>query len=72
MTWSLEEIMEEVEVLENSIKQLKFDLSKLCWYMRGGLTLSEAYELSHEDREVISQLIQENLDTAKKTGQPFW
>lgn len=40
--------------------------------MRGGLTLSEAYELSYEDREVISKLIEENLETAKKTGQPFF
>lgn len=72
MTWSIDEIMEEVKVLENSVKQFKFDLSRLCWYMRGGLTLSEAYELSHEDRQVISQLIEDNLETAKKTGQPFF
>jgi len=72
LTWSLEQIMEEVKVLENSVKQLKFDLSRMCWYMRGGLTYSEAFDLSYEDREVISQLIEENLETAKKTGQPFF
>lgn len=40
--------------------------------MRGGLTISEAYELSQEDRELISDLIKENLETSKKTGQPFF
>jgi|TARA_R110002153_G_scaffold7509_7_gene33726 hypothetical protein len=40
--------------------------------MRGGLTLSEAYELSIEDREIMAQLIKENLETANKTGQPYW
>lgn len=40
--------------------------------MRGGLSLSEAYELSPDEREIIARLIKENLDTAKKTGQPFW
>jgi hypothetical protein len=40
--------------------------------MRGGLSLSEAYELSPDEREIIAHLIKENLDTAKKTGQPFW
>lgn len=44
----------------------------MCWYMRGGLSLTEAYDLSHEDREVISRLIKENLETAKKINQPFW
>jgi hypothetical protein len=40
--------------------------------MRGGLSLSEAYDLSPEEREIIARLVKENLDTAKKTGQPFW
>jgi hypothetical protein len=40
--------------------------------MRGGLSLTEAYELSPEDRDVIIKLINENLETAKKTNQPFW
>jgi hypothetical protein len=40
--------------------------------MRGGLSLTEAYDLSPEDREIISTLIKENLETAKKINQPFW
>jgi hypothetical protein len=40
--------------------------------MRGGLSLSEAYDLSPDEREIIARLVKENLDTAKKTGQPFW
>tara|TARA_B100000497_G_C7484192_1_gene296982 strand:- start:27 stop:221 length:195 start_codon:yes stop_codon:yes gene_type:complete len=64
--------MEEVEVLENSVKQFKYDLSKLCWYMRGSVSLTEMYETCHEDREVMSQLVQDNLETAKKTQQPFF
>jgi hypothetical protein len=61
-----------VEILEQQSKQIKFDLAKLCWFMRGGLSMTEAYDLTPEDREIISTLIKENLDTAKKTGQPFW
>jgi hypothetical protein len=61
-----------VEILEQQSQQIKFDLAKLCWFMRGGLSMTEAYDLTPEDREIISTLIKENLDTAKKTGQPFW
>jgi hypothetical protein len=53
-------------------KQLKFHLFKLAWYMRGGATISEMFESTPEDREVISEVIKENLKTAKETGQPFW
>lgn len=40
--------------------------------MRGGLSLSEAYDTSPEDREIIAKLIEENLETSKKINQPFW
>ena len=45
---------------------------KVCWFMRGGVTLQEAYGLAPSDREIVSQLVKENMDTTKKTGQPFF
>ncbi len=40
--------------------------------MRGGISHKEALNLSPEDREIISKLVKENMDTTKKTGQPFF
>jgi len=40
--------------------------------MRGGVTIDEAYALSIEDREIISKVIEENLETTKKSGLPFF
>jgi hypothetical protein len=40
--------------------------------MRGGITMDEIYGSSPEDREVLGKVIKDNLDTAKKTGQPFF
>jgi|TARA_R110001592_G_scaffold153472_5_gene381947 hypothetical protein len=51
---------------------MKMELARLCWYMRGGISLEEVYQCGPEDREIFSKLIKENLETAKKTGQPFW
>ena len=58
--------------MENEIKNFKAELFKLAWFMRGGLTLEEMYASTHEDREVMGVIVKDNLDTAKKTGQPFW
>ena len=69
---SLEEILKVVKDMENETKNFKLDLMRLCWYMRGSITLDEIYASNVEDREVMSKLIKENLDTAKKTGQPFF
>lgn len=69
---SLEEILGEVDRMEKETKQYKLELMRLLWYMRGSITLDEIYNASSEDREIMSTLIKENLETAKKTGQPFF
>lgn len=51
---------------------MKYDIAQMCWYMRGGITLSEMYNTSFEDREVIVKLIKENMETTKKTGHPHF
>jgi hypothetical protein len=68
----LPEILREVENLDKESKALKLDLTKICWYMRGGVSLEEAYNLSIEDRQIIADVIKENLETSKKTGMPFF
>lgn len=69
---SVPEVKQEIEKLESEKKSFRYDLLKMCWYMRGGLTLGEAYASTFEEREMIGNLVKENLDTAKKTGQPFF
>ena len=58
--------------MENESKQIRMDLLKICWYMRGGVTYSEAAAMSPQEREIVSGLVKENLETTKKTGQPFF
>ena len=69
---SLEEILKEVDSLDRESKDLKVDLMKLCWYMRGSITLDDAYSLCFEDRQIVSEIIKENLETTKKSGLPFF
>jgi len=58
--------------MDNEVKSLKQDLLKMCWFMRGGVTYEEIVNMSGPEREMMGKLIKENLETAKKTGQPFW
>ena len=58
--------------MEGETKNFKMDLFKMCWYMRGSMTVEEAFITTAEDREIISKIIKENLETAKKTGMPFF
>ena len=58
--------------MDKEVKGLKEDMLKMVWFMRGGLAYSEIVNMSGPERGYINDLIKENLETAKKTGQPFW
>lgn len=68
----LDEINQLVKEMELETKAIKEDLLRICWFMRGGVTISEAYELDLQDREVISKIIESNLETTKESGLPFF
>jgi hypothetical protein len=58
--------------MEGEVKNFKAELYKIAWFMRGGINMSELFESTREDREIMAKIIKENLDVAKKTGQPFF
>jgi hypothetical protein len=67
----LPEILQISEKMDKEVKAIKKDVLKMCWYMRG-LSYSEAMNLSWEEREIVGEIIKENLETTKKTGMPFF
>lgn len=72
MTFSSSEIEQEVKKLEHESKALKKSIYKLSWYMRGALDIEQAFMLDYSDREIISDIIKENLETTKESGLPFF
>jgi hypothetical protein len=58
--------------MDQEAKQITTEVLKLCWYMRGGVTYSEAMNMSTAERDAVSKIIKENLETTKKSGLPFF
>ena len=40
--------------------------------MRGGVTYQEALHMSSIERTIAADIVKDNLETTKKTGQPFF
>jgi hypothetical protein len=40
--------------------------------MRGGITYDEAMQMSESDRNIVNEIVKENLETTKKSGLPFF
>ena len=66
------DIMAYLKEMEKDSKQIKHDVFRLCWYMRGGLTYFEAMTIAPDDKKILGDIIKDNLETTKKTGQPFF
>jgi hypothetical protein len=58
-----------MEKESNGIRQ---EALKLAWYMRGGITYDQVLQLSWNERQMINDIVKENLETTKKSGLPFF
>jgi hypothetical protein len=67
----IEGINQVVREYDDESKAIKEELFRLCWYMRG-MSPTEAYMLSYEDRVLIGKIIEKNLEITKETGHPFF
>lgn len=67
-----EEIQELLKRMEKQNEGLREELLRITWYMRGGVSYTEAMQLSSKEREIISSIVKDNLETTKKSHLPFF
>ena len=72
MNLSAYEIVEYLKSLDKETRAIRDEALRFCWYMRGGLSYSDAMMLSHTDRELIGKIIDDHMETTKKSGLPFF
>ena len=65
-------ISKMIDAMEKETQNIRLDVLKLCWYMRGGVTYNEAMQMSQADHTLINDIVKENLETTKKSGLPFF
>lgn len=67
-----EAIIEMLREFEEYSKALKKHLFKLCWHMRGGVSLDEIFQLGPSDRSIIEDIVQDNIKITNETRIPFF
>jgi hypothetical protein len=61
-----------IEGYEKETKAMKEEVLRICWYMRGGISYNDAMLLSQQERELIDKIVNDNMETTKKSGLPFF
>jgi hypothetical protein len=58
--------------MDAECKDIKKNALKYSWYMRGGVSYEDVLNMSSQERETLTEIINENLETTKKTQLPFF
>lgn len=67
-----EEIVALLESYDKESKAYRDEALRMCWYMRGGLSYEDAMLLTKEEKDIISKIVNDNMETTKKSGLPFF
>ena len=58
--------------MDKECTDIKKTALNLSWYMRGGVSYEDVLNMSDFERQSLSQIVDENLETTKKTQMPFF
>ena len=67
-----EGVQKLLDDMEKECTEIKKSSLSLSWYMRGGISYTDILNMSNEERKHLSELINSNLETTKKSGLPFF
>lgn len=71
-TLKIDDVLAETKAMDEQAKQIKTEAMRAVWYMRGGISYSESMNLSIDEREIIVDLVKQNMETTKESGLPFF
>jgi len=57
---------------ENEVSDIKKNALQMAWYMRGSVSYNDVLNMSVDERKYINTIIEQNLETTKKTQLPFF
>jgi hypothetical protein len=69
---SNEGIEKYLEGMDKESRAIKDEAIRMMWWMRGGLSYEDALMLSNTEKEIINELIKDNMKSTKDSGLPFF
>lgn len=67
-----ERLKKLIDGYENEVNDIKKNALQMAWYMRGSVSYEDVLNMSTLERKQINGIIEQNLETTKKTQLPFF
>lgn len=65
---SEEKFQELIEGMEKNVIMVKKNALKMSWYMRGAVSYTDVLNMSDMERDLLNELIDENIKITKDSG----
>lgn len=69
---SMDEMRKLGDDMWKEAMQIKFTAQRFAWHMRGGISYSDIMNMSNDEFQNISKIIEENMETTKTTKLPYF
>jgi hypothetical protein len=61
-----------LESMDKEARAIRDEALRTTWWMRGGLSYEDAMMLSQHEKELIGEIIKDNMKATKDSGLPFF
>jgi hypothetical protein len=66
------DIIDLIVSYERTTKDIKDEIFRISWYMRGGVTSQDLFHIyGYEDRKIMNEIIKDNIELTKGSGMPL-
>ena len=61
-----------LEGMDKESRAIRDEAIRMMWWMRGGLSYEDSLMLTITEKEIINELIKDNMKSTKDSGLPFF
>ena len=61
-----------IESMDKEARAIRDEALRMMWWMRGGLNYEDAMLLGQVEKEIINEIIKDNMKSTKDSGLPFF
>lgn len=67
-----EGIVKYLDGMDKETRAIRDEAMRMTWWMRGGISYEDALMLTIPEKEIINEIIKDNMESTKKSGLPFF
>ena len=67
-----ENVKKLLDGYEKQVDDIRYSALQMAWYMRGSVSYTDVLNMSPSEIASCNEIIEENLETTKKTNIPFF